>query len=250
MRPESTRLLFVMAVLAAGLAIACSSPERELRRAKEAGTIEALEAFLAQHPDGPLAQEAKDAKEQLVFRGIKTTNTVAAYEDFLKRYPNGKLVGSARAGIEELHFKDAAALGTIEAYESFLRQHPQGANASPAGQALDNLLPAAPWVASVVATSTEPALCSVFTTVTLVQKSTSPKLDAAPAVTPGMMNCAGTIGATGIEVVMFAAVDSRHTTLQLKSFSKAGWGECRGGASCTVRFSLMGQEQVVTAVYR
>jgi len=250
MRPQRKRLPFVIAALAVGLAVACSSPERQLRKAKEAGTIEALDAFLAEHPEGPLAQEAKDAKEQIVFNGIKTTNTVAAYEDFLKRYPNGKLGGAALAGIEELHFKDAAALGTIEAYENFLRQHPQGANAPKAGQALDNLLPAAPWVASVTATSTEPALCTVFTTVMLVQKSTSPKLDSAPAVTPGAMNCAGTIGSSGVEVVKFTAVDSRHTALQLKSFSTAGWSECRGGASCTVRFALMGQEQVVTAAFR
>jgi hypothetical protein len=249
MKRASAPITLVVALLAAGAFFACSSPERELRKAKAAGTVEALDAFLAKHPDGPLAEQAKDAKEQLVFGAAKTANTIAAYEDFLKRYPSGKLAGNARAAIEELHFKVAQTGGTIEAYETFLRQHPQGDLAKKAGQALDGLLPGNGIFASAEVLSTEPDRCTVRSAVRILHRSGTLNADTPPTVAPGVMNCAGMVGTSGVEIEKTELVDPNHTVVHLKSFSTAGWGTC-GGGTCTVRFSVMGQEHVVSATYK
>jgi hypothetical protein len=249
MRNKSARFSIVVAVLAAAMLVACSSPERELRKAKEAGTVEALDAFLAKHPEGPLAEQAKDAKEQLFFDRAKTAGTVAAYQDFLKKYPQGKLLGAAQAAIEELHFKEADKVGTIEAYENFLNQHSQGAFAKKAGAALDRLLPGAAVVGYAEVVSTDPSWCSVVSSVMIIHRSDALPMGATPEVTPGRMNCGGTVGDSGIEVEKVTARDPNHTIVQVKTHSTSGWSECRRGGTCTIRFSVLGQERVVTATW-
>ncbi len=236
------------AVAAIALLVACSSPERELRKAKEAGTVEALDAFLAKYPGSPLAQEANDAKEKIFFDRAKATDTVVAYEEFLKRYPNGRLLGEARAGIERQHFIVAQRIGTIDAYEQFLRKFPQGVMAKDAGRALEGLLPSGAVVASAETTATDSATCTIFATVTMLHRAGAFDASAPPAVSSGMMNCAGTVGASAAELVGVAPRDPNHTLVKLKIASTAGWGGCRG--SCTVRFSVSGQEYVVTALYQ
>jgi hypothetical protein len=246
---RSARISLVIAVLAAGALLACSSPERELRKAKAAGTVEALDAFLAQHPEGPLAEQAKDAKEQLFFDRAKSVGTVAAYEDFMKKHPQGKLIAAAQSAIEELHFKEAEAAGTIEAYEAFLAKHSQGPLARRVGQALDRLLPSAAVVGYAEVVSTDPNRCTVVSSVMIIHKSGALPPGNPPEVTPGMMNCAGTVGASGIEVEKVTARDPNHTIMQVRTHSEAGWAECRIGGTCTVRFSVLGQERVVTATW-
>jgi hypothetical protein len=241
MKRVSARLSLVVAVLAAGVLLSCSSPEKELSKAKAAGTLAALDEFLAKHPDGPLAEQAKDAKEQLVFSGVKAANTIAGYEDFLKRNPNGKLVGAARAAIEELHFREAETTGTIEAYDRFVNMHPKGAFATKAGQALDRLLPGGVY-------ATEPDRCTAHTTVTVLHKVGALPLDPPPSVEPGTMVCGPEVGKSGVEVEKVESRDPNHTLVRVKVFSASGWGGCRG--ICTARFSIQGQEQVITAVYQ
>jgi hypothetical protein len=247
MRRASARIPLVMAILAASALLACSSPEKELRKAKAAGTVEALDAFLARHPDGPLAEQAKDAKEQLFLDAAKTTSTQAAFSDFLKRYPNGKLAGAARAAIEALDFKDVQAAGTIEAYDGFVRLHPQSAFAKKATEALDRLLPGGLY-ATVEVASTDPNRCTVFATVTILHKTGALTPEAPPAVEPGTMLCGSEVGKSGVEIVKVEPRDANHTLLHVKTFSTSGWSECRG--TCTARFFVQGQEQVVTAVYK
>jgi len=236
-------------LLVVGGLVACSSPERELSKAKKAGTVEALDAFLQKHPEGPLAQQARDAKEELIFDGIKAQNTIAAYEEFLKSYPEGHMAGAARDGIEALHFADAEAAGTIEAYDRFLRQHPRGKLVQKASKALDRMLPPTPMLLSTVATSVDSYRCSVSSTVTILHRSGLMKADVPPRVEPGMMNCLGTVGPSGLEIESFELQDPNHSLLHVRSYSDAGWTECARG-SCTVRFSVMGQETVVTAIYQ
>ena len=67
----SRRITLGVATLAAGILLCCSSPEKELRKAREAGTTEALDAFLAKHPDGPLAEQARDAMAMHKTRAVR-----------------------------------------------------------------------------------------------------------------------------------------------------------------------------------
>jgi hypothetical protein len=249
MRKRSVRIPLVFAVLSIGVLVGCSSPERELRKAKAAGTVEALDAFLARHPEGPLAEQAKDAKEQLVFDAAKAVDTVAAYQDFLKRFPSGKLTGAAQAAIEDLHFKDAQAAGTIQAYEKFLREHPQGAKVKLVSQALDRLLPAGTMMPFVNVTDTNSASCTIFSTVSILHRSDALNVESLSTVAPtGTMNCSGTTWTAGVEVERIEQRDPNHLVLRLKLYSAPEYTGCRG--PCTVRFSVMGQELAATAVYK
>ncbi|MBN2369507.1 MAG: hypothetical protein JXO72_03390 [Vicinamibacteria bacterium] len=248
MRKGSIRSSLVIAVLAAGVLGGCSSPERELRKAKAAGTIEALDAFLARHPEGPLSEQAKDAKEQIVFDGAKAIDTVAAYQDFLKRYPSGKLTGAAQSAIEELHFKDAQTADTVQAYESFMSMHPQSSRAKLVNQALDRLLPIGTVMARAAVTNTDSASCTIFSTVTILHRSDALNVESLSTVAPGMMNCSGTTWPAGVEVEKVEQRDPNHLVLHLKFYSAPEYTGCRG--TCMVRFSAMGQEHMVTALYR
>jgi hypothetical protein len=246
MKPRSG-VPFVIAAFAVSAMLACSSPERELRKAKEAGTLQALDAFLAKHPEGALAEQARDAKEELAFKGVKTANTVAGYEDFLKRYPSGKLVSAANAAIEELHFKEAEVGGTIEAYDRFLNQHPKGAFAAKAGQVLERLLPGGVY-ATVEVASTEPERCTIHTIVTILHKAGAVSVDPPPSVEPSTMVCGPEVGKSAGTIEKLERRDPNHTIVNVKLASASGWSECRG--TCTARFFILGQEQVVTGVYK
>jgi outer membrane murein-binding lipoprotein Lpp len=248
MRSRSARISLVIVILATGVLSGCSSPEKELRKAKAAGTVEALDAFIARHPEGALAEEAKDAKERIFFDAAKRANTLEAYDDFMKRYPQGKLRGAAQAAIEEFHFEVANRAGTIEAYEEFLHRFPKSAMVKKASLALDGLLPSGTLLASVKFTSADSESCTIFATVTILHRSDASNVDVPTASPPGTMNCSGTIGPARIEVDSVVRRDPNHTLMQLKSVSTAGWGGCRG--MCTVRFDLIGQEQVVTAMFQ
>jgi hypothetical protein len=238
MKPRSG-IAVLIAVLVASAMLACSSPEKELRQAKEAGTLQALDAFLAKHPEGPLAEQARDAKEELIFKGVKAVNTVAGYEDFLKRYPNGKLVNAARGAIEELHFKEAETLGTIEAYDRFLNQHPKGALAAKASQVLERLLPGGVY-ATIEVASTEPERCTIHTVVTILHKAGAVSVDPPPSVEPSTMVCGPEVGKSAVAIEKIERRDPNHTLVNVKVASGSGWSECRG--TCTARFIVLGQE--------
>jgi hypothetical protein len=247
MTRRSTRIPFLVAILAAGVLLRCSSPEKELRQARAAGTIAALDAFLAKHPDGPLAEQAKDAKEQLVFDAAKAKNTLAAYDEFLKVYPSGKLAPAARAAAEELQFAAAQKTGTIEAYEEFMRSHRESPLVPRACQALDKLLPAEPVARAVDVVSKDSDACALVSAVTFIHRAGALSLDPPPEVTPGIMTCSSLTGATSAQIEKTLQPDPNHTVFHVRSASTAGWGGCR--SSCTVRYTLLSREVVTNVTY-
>jgi hypothetical protein len=247
MTTRSTRTPFAVAILAAGVLLCCSSPEKELRKAKEAGTVAALDAFLAKHPDGPLAEQAKDAKEQLIFDAAKSKNTQAAYDEFLKTYPSGKLAPAARAAIDALQLAAAQRAGTIEAYEQFMASHRESPLLARASQALDKLLPAEPAARAVDIVSKDSAACGVLSAVTFIHRAGALSLDPPPEVTPGTMTCSGLTGATSALLEKTLRPDPNHTVFQVRSASTAGWGGCR--SSCTIRYRLLGIEVPANVTY-
>jgi hypothetical protein len=118
--------------------------------------------------------------------------------------------------------------------------------AQQAGLALDRLLPSG-VSASVGVPATDSASCAISFAVTLRHKAGTLGADA-PAVTPGVMDCVGTIGSSGVEIETIDRPDPNHTVLHLKAYSTAGWGGCHG--PCRTLFSVMGIEHAVMAVYK
>ena len=119
----------------------CSGEQQDWRAAEAAGTSEAYQHFLEQHPDSELAAKARDRvgefAEDRDWSQAAKLGTGEAYRAFLAAHPNGRWSQEARIRVE------SSALGSIP------RMAPQvpGQTASrPAGVKLLRLASASPTV--------------------------------------------------------------------------------------------------------
>lgn len=77
-------------------------PRAELEVAKKQGTVEGIQAFIANHPGSAIDGEAQNALHDAYvaeLEKVKAKGTVSALEDFTKKYPQSKLdadIASAR----------------------------------------------------------------------------------------------------------------------------------------------------------
>jgi hypothetical protein len=100
------------ALFAALLAVAaCSAEQQDWRSAEAAGTSEAYQHFLEQHPDSELAAKARervaDFLEGRDWTEASRVGTADAYRGFLGAHPGGRWAQEARIRIESF------ALGSI-----------------------------------------------------------------------------------------------------------------------------------------
>jgi cell division septation protein DedD len=93
-------LLTVLLVLAGG----CSREQQDWHAAQSAGTSEAYDVFIEQHPDSELVRQAQAQlarfAEDRDFERVRAAGTLAAYQQFLAQHPNGHWAEDARIGIE------------------------------------------------------------------------------------------------------------------------------------------------------
>lgn len=139
--------------------------EREAyERALAAGTAEALEAFLREHPDSAYREDARKKLEVLrkyqeekahweqevnaAYQRALVEGRPEALDAFLARYPDAPQAGEARRlreawakeqEAERGAYERAQAEGTPEALEAFLAAYPQGRYAIEAQRRLDHL---------------------------------------------------------------------------------------------------------------
>lgn len=94
----------VCLVLLAALALGGCADRREWRNAEAADTIEAYEAYLAQHPQGdyvpPAERRLAELKEARDWRIATDRDTADAYRAFIDAYPKGRWVSEARIRIQ------------------------------------------------------------------------------------------------------------------------------------------------------
>ncbi|MDE2136488.1 MAG: SPOR domain-containing protein [Gammaproteobacteria bacterium] len=131
------------AVLAAALltVAGCSAEQQDWRAAEAAGTSEAYQHFIEQHPQSELAGKARERvgefAEDRDWQQVSKLGTADAYRGFLAAHPKGRWSQEARIRIESF------ALGSIQ------RMAPQtpGQTAGPAtGVKLLRLASAAPSI--------------------------------------------------------------------------------------------------------
>jgi hypothetical protein len=120
---------------------ACSAEQQDWRAAEAAGTSEAYQQFLEQHPDSELAAKAHErvgefAEDRDWSQAAKLA-TADAYRAFLAAHPNGRWSQEARIRVE------GSALGSISRMEP---QVPGQTASRPAGVKLLRLASAAPSV--------------------------------------------------------------------------------------------------------
>ena len=109
-----------------GLFLSCSPERGDWKEAKSQHSIEAYQAYLAKHPEGDHAVEARARIRKLYYDQAASANTIEAYEEFLKRYPKADLCALARGGIERLFYEQARSENRISAYEDYLKRYPDG----------------------------------------------------------------------------------------------------------------------------
>jgi outer membrane protein assembly factor BamD (BamD/ComL family) len=111
------------------LSFSCSAERGDWKKAKSQHSIEAYKEYLAKHPEGKHAVEAKEKITELYYEQAVSAHTIEAYQDFLAKYPEGLYAGRAKVKISELHYEQAESMNTIEAYQDFLAKDPEGIGA-------------------------------------------------------------------------------------------------------------------------
>ena len=91
--------LFLIVLCAA---VGCSvKPDYQEARALD--TIEAYEAFLAEHPDNEeYSPKARKHLERLSFEEARSLDTFEGYRQFLKKYPYGRYAAKAQQAAEDI----------------------------------------------------------------------------------------------------------------------------------------------------
>ena len=101
---------------------ACSREQQDWRSAESAGTSEAWQLFLEQHPDSELAGEARKRIVQLDarrdFENADRAGTLEAYRDFLAHHPSGIWSEHARIRIESFSLGSAPRIAPPTAEEA------------------------------------------------------------------------------------------------------------------------------------
>lgn len=92
---------------------------------QKADTVEAYEAYLAEHPTGTNAFRAQVRLEELVLARAREQRTPEAYDAFLSRFGSTSVhADAARQEREDALFDHAGATGTVEAWEAFVADYP------------------------------------------------------------------------------------------------------------------------------
>jgi hypothetical protein len=81
-------------------------PRAELREAKEKGTVDAMEAYIAMHPKTGIPTEIQGALRTAMAKELedaKKVGTVTALKDFAARHPNHRMEGELRAAIHAVY---------------------------------------------------------------------------------------------------------------------------------------------------
>lgn len=110
-----------------------------LAAARERDTVEAYEAFLAEHPGGAEAAEAERRIEGLRYESAVREGDPEALEAFLRMHPAGARASDAREWLEALELDRARGIDTIVAYREFLRRNGDGEGAQQARERIEIL---------------------------------------------------------------------------------------------------------------
>jgi len=115
---------------------------------REAGTLAAYQAFLAQYPEGVHARAARAAlaelEEEAAWEEAKAANTILSYYQYNQRYPSGKYRAEALAAIKQLEeeqaWQQARRAGSLSAFLEYKERYPQGRFAAEAEGQIEAIL--------------------------------------------------------------------------------------------------------------
>ena len=140
-------------VIIAALAVtACNSPEKAWELAEREDTNQGYLEFLAKHPEGELADRARERMKELklerAWERAQFRDRVANYQRFLEEYPASAYAAAATARIYELNrdaaWEAATDAESIPALENFLAVYPDAPQAEEARELIVALTPPEP----------------------------------------------------------------------------------------------------------
>lgn len=135
-------------VLILSLVCSCGSAEKDWEKAQDAGTIEAVEAFLVKYADTDLAPQAQLVLDDLRFAAAKTSGSEQELTKYLVAYPQGGHAVEATKALEDARFTALGEAADVPALQQFLQQHPDGSHAVLVESKLSELL-ANSWTETV-----------------------------------------------------------------------------------------------------
>jgi hypothetical protein len=100
--------------------VACSSPEKELIKAKEKNTIEAYQEFIDKNPNSSLIHEAKELILTVEFENAKKQNTDSAFFYLIEKYPGTIIFDSSLVLLNNLLLNEALNTNSINALNDYL----------------------------------------------------------------------------------------------------------------------------------
>jgi hypothetical protein len=109
----------------------------EFQQAKTVGDKDSLTGFLAKHPNGA---HASDAKQLIAYKDAVVANTEPAYVKFLSAYPKSEFGDDVGSRLRKVRYNDALTENSIPAYEKFLVAYKQGADVDEVTKLLDPLM--------------------------------------------------------------------------------------------------------------
>ncbi len=134
---KSARISCILLFLSTFLVVGCSSTWLNWQEAKFSNTVDAYTDYLAKHPQGPHADDARAAIDDLEWDSAKNyaslsyplpldKESIEAFNGYILKFPQGRHVVEAKEGIEQLDWKAADSSGKITDYMGYLSKYPRG----------------------------------------------------------------------------------------------------------------------------
>ena len=93
---------------------------------KNSSTIENLQQYLLNYPNGKYKTAAEDRIENFIWNEATKENTIDAYNDYVKKYPMGKYKSKSDYAKEDIIWEEAKNSYTIKSFRQYLRNYPKG----------------------------------------------------------------------------------------------------------------------------
>ncbi len=94
--------------------------------ANSAGTPEAFETYIQQHPHGAHVEEAKRKMDDFYWRNACFVNTAAAMQQYLDKMPSGQYIDAARERLDDLSWEEAKRVNTRASMDDYMVNNPNG----------------------------------------------------------------------------------------------------------------------------
>ncbi len=127
---------------------ACSSPQKDFKKAQDQDTEAAYQNFLRKYSDGPFAQQARDRiaviEAEDAWKQLDVANTTPeALEEYARKYPQSAHANEATerviAARRATAWEKARAENSLESLQMFVQQYPEGVEADQARAQIDQI---------------------------------------------------------------------------------------------------------------